>query len=905
MNILHRGDIMKEKNKGGFLYRLKESEMFWAPLITFLILLGVFAFKGIYPFGSGTVDQYGMTDMHLPMYAHTWDVLHGRTPLYYDWLTGAGSDFFMAPAFYIFSPLNLFFLFVGRDKLLESMSFFLMIKLILASASQAFYLKKEYGKNLFQNTAVALFYAFCGYTLQQYGNIFYLDTVILFPLLMYALKRMIKTRKGFVYLLFAALTVISNPYLGAMVLIFVVFYVFGYIIFIAEKDESRRITAQLGQYTLIALLLSMFVLCPAVFKWVRSARLEMFSDMTYSVIIKSLPGSFQGSKIFMLCGAEIGFSALIAALARVKLINKRETRMLSFNVYLIFIVLMPVAIESVQYLWNLGTDTGVPMRYAFILTFVLLDFYKYANAESLFVISTKKEQRKLVRFTTFLMGGVCIFMLVMLANHADITIFNDTGKTLYIPAFAAAIIFGCLLAGEENAKYGSIMLLVFAAVHSAVISADFISPKDYNTSITEEYKEIAALQNKTKLGLSDDVLSRVKIIEPSASYNYPLIANTASLSAGTNETSREYVKQMHAMGYTQYGEKVSDVGGTAFSDALLGVKYVLSKSELDPALYEKQLTANGFNVYKCKYTLPFGMVVPHRFVNTSFSKYGMDNQNLIYGALWSFIDPLISVYDNDELIKTKSGKEDEEFVYNMELAVKGEKTLYISAYWNEYNTYSVRVNGRDVLFTIEDAEVAYTYPSVYNSGIVSLGTFRDETVELVICTKDKDLTGLRIGAMDTLKLKALIRRYKESCADTVQVKKNKIHITTSVGNSGEVMLIPVEYSENWKAEINGEPADIFPVMNSAFMGVALTDAPSDITLTYVPVQFYAGLILSMIGLLFVFWSYVRIKENLDWADAKILRFVTFPLFILMAIALCVLMYVVPVIAYLLRLLEVI
>lgn len=126
-----------------------------------------------------------------------------------------------------------------------------------------------------------------------------------------------------------------------------------------------------------------------------------------------------------------------------------------------------------------------------------------------------------------------------------------------------------------------------------------------------------------------------------------------------------------------------------------------------------------------------------------------------------------------------------------------------------------------------------------------------------------------------------------------------------MGNSGEVMLIPVEYSENWKAEINGEPADIFPVMNSAFMGVALTDAPSDITLTYVPVQFYAGLILSMIGLLFVFWSYVRIKENLDWADAKILRFVTFPLFILMAIALCVLMYVVPVIAYLLRLLEVI
>ena len=902
---------MKEKAKGKRFFKPAsiKNEVFLAPLITFLILAVVFAFKHIYPFGSLTVDQYGMTENHLPMYAHTWDVLHGRASMYYDWLSGAGNEIYTGLGFYVLNPFNLLLLFVSRDKLLESMSFFLMLKLMLASCAMAFYLKKEYGKNYLQNTALALFYAFCGYTVQQYGNMFYLDTVILFPLVMYALKRMIKTRKGFAYLFAVTLTLITNPYLGAMVLVFIVFYMFGYLLFIEDdKNESRRIIAQLGQYTLIALLLSMVVLCPALFKWLRSVRMEMLSEFKYTDILKSSPSDLGGSKLFMLCGAEIGFAALITACARVNTLNKREMRKLSFNVYLVFITILPIAVESVQYLWNFGTDTGIPMRYAFILTFVLLDFYKYISEDGLFTAVVKKNQQNLVRITAAVMGVVFVVMFVLLANHAEINVFNISGKTLYFPAFSASIVFFCLLAGEGNMKYRGIALLLFAAVHSVVITADFIAPKGYNTAYTYGYKEISDLQTKTRLGLDDDVLSRVKIVKPTAFANYPLVGNIPSLSTKTNEASKEYVSQMYSMGYTCYGEKVTDIGGTAFSDALLGVKRVLSKDKLDEALYEFEYSAGGYNVYKCKYTLPACMIVPHRFVNTSFSKYGMENQNLIYGSLWSFIDPLFSVYDNEELKNgedTTVSYEGDTFVYDIKLDIKGQKTIYINAYENDYKSYEVSVNGADILFSYEDAEVAYNYPSVYNSGIVSLGTFKDETVDVKIKTNDDELSGIKIGTMDTLKLKALARRYKESCADTVSVDKNKIHITTSIGDVGEIMLVPVEYSENWKAEINGEPADIFPVMNSAFMAVSLIDDSKDITLTYVPVQLYAGIILSMIGFLFVFWSYVRIKENLDWADAKLLRCVTFPLFMLTAFALTAIMYVIPIGAYILKLLNII
>ena len=882
----------------------KINEVLLAPLITLIVLFVVFAVKRIYPFGSLTIDQYGMSEAQLPMYAHTWDVLHGKASLYYDLLTGAGSDLYMSLGFYLASPLNLFFLFVGRDRLLESMSLFLALKLMLAAASQAYYMKKTYGTSFVQNTAAALFYSFCGYMVQHYSNIFYLDTVIMFPLVMHSLHLLIKERKGFLYLFLTWLMLITNPYLGAMVLVFIVFYVFGYIWFFEEKDERKRITAQLGQYTLIALLVSMVVICPAVFKWLRSARMELLARVSYTDLLRSSSIDTQGSKLFMLCGSEIGFAAFLAACSKIKMMNKRETRSLSFHIYLIVLLLLPIAIDSIGYLWNMGTDTGIPLRCAFMLTFVLLDFFGYSSADGQFSIEVKNNQERLVVFTSVIMAVLSLFMFLLLYQHAETGVFNRTGKLLFLPLFASSVLFCCLIAGIKNKKGANIALLIFAVLHSTALCIDFIVPLGTDNIVTSEYFDSLAM--KKAFELPQDNLSRVKVTYPDIYANYPLVMGTAGISTKTNEASKEYVNQMAAMGYTTYCERVSDTGGTVFSDALMNVKYVISQNELEPAFYEKAGESGSYKLYKCKFTLPFGMILPQKFLNTSFAKKGLDNQNLIYGAMWNFVDPLFKVYNNDDILKnenTKVTNNADKTLFSFDLDVKGRQTLYMNALEGmEYFSYEVTVNDRSKVITYSDIDSAYTYPSVYNNGIVELGTFTDETVRVNILTNDIELSGLRLAAMDHLKLKALERRYRESCADTAEASKNKIHLTAASGSG--LMLIPVEYSENWKGEINGQPTDVFPVMNGAFMGVHVDGENLDIKLTYIPVQLYAGIIVSLIGLLFVFWSYVRIKENLDWANAKILRFIAYPLFNLTAAVFFVIMYIIPTGAYILRLLRI-
>ena len=64
-----------------------------------------------------------------------------------------------------------------------------------------------------------------------------------------------------------------------------------------------------------------------------------------------------------------------------------------------------------------------------------------------------------------------------------------------------------------------------------------------------------------------------------------------------------------SLGYSSEYTRLHDSGGTAFTDAILGIKNVLSVKSESPELYDKISKKKGYNYYKCKYTLPYAMAV--------------------------------------------------------------------------------------------------------------------------------------------------------------------------------------------------------------------------------------------------------------------------------------------------------
>ena len=153
-------------------------DYFIAPVIVTIILLIVYAIKGVYPFGVNTVAYYDMPSNHVTGYTWLWDVLHGKEGLYLNWNEGLGVS--TAGGGDVFNPINLFFLFVPRDGILYAISFFLLIKMILSSFTMSYYIKRHFDNTTF-TVCAGIIYTFSGYVLQYYTNISFGLMIFTFP----------------------------------------------------------------------------------------------------------------------------------------------------------------------------------------------------------------------------------------------------------------------------------------------------------------------------------------------------------------------------------------------------------------------------------------------------------------------------------------------------------------------------------------------------------------------------------------------------------------------------------------------------------------------------------------------------------------------------------------------------
>ena len=61
-------------------------------LICAVLMLVVYALKGVWPFGTGHVTYDDMAQGTLPVYYHLYDWLHGEKAMAFDWYTGLGTN---------------------------------------------------------------------------------------------------------------------------------------------------------------------------------------------------------------------------------------------------------------------------------------------------------------------------------------------------------------------------------------------------------------------------------------------------------------------------------------------------------------------------------------------------------------------------------------------------------------------------------------------------------------------------------------------------------------------------------------------------------------------------------------------------------------------------------------------
>ena len=647
--------IMK---KNGFKYILP-------PAVTLVIYSIILAVKGIYPFGGNTIDYYDMAQQIAAFYYHVYDALHGMKGFFYDWYTALGVNMAMSTSGCSnLSPFNLFFLFIRRESLLQSLSVFNGFKLMCMSLSMYFYLDKTHEKApYFFKLAASAGYSFCGFVLVLYITNQWIDIAVMFPLIMYFYDRLIETGKIRGYVITLAITLIASYYLGFMILIFIFLYtglklIEGYIFSTGSKKyfDDLHLT-QLGIGTFLSLALSSFIIVPQLTQMLSSARFKNGNEAGgglpggYLEIISHVRGDYT-TRWWTLLG--LSFASAVIFTGIIKL--RKDHRAVFMSVTMILMMVLELFFESINRIWHFGSYVQYPIRNGFIIYFVFAYWMCYFAGQIYGGEIRENDESGQDGTDNSIKGQYLSFVFTVIGFLAFIAFYrNNPGMPLrrvfHITSAIMAVTFVYYLLVlnwgsfkhpirfvrrknleedgyiEDTRRNGVRYGWAAGVIVCEVLCFGFLlfGKPEFITGYGEEPEQDGEYiyicdQLREAFDLEPGFLYRMKNPDETLNANYGLVLMQPELSNWTHMIAPGEQAGAAQWGYSIQFTRLLDSGGTAFSDALLGVRNVISCVPMDERLYETvdkasiivdHLTGEKvvYTLYKPKYTLPFGIMI--------------------------------------------------------------------------------------------------------------------------------------------------------------------------------------------------------------------------------------------------------------------------------------------------------
>lgn len=398
--------------------------------------------------------------------------------------------------------------------------------------------------------------------------------------------------------------------------------------------------------------------------------------------------------------------------------------------------------------------------------------------------------------------------------------------------------------------------------------------------------------------------------------NMPMAFGFNGIAHSTSTLNSSVIKFMNSLGYTSQSHYTYYVGGTPLSDALLGIKYVITENDtLDPKIYT--VAESGTKYYK--------------YIKSDDTIYAMQNTKALpiaYG-----VSPSILTADLGDISGTITGLE---FQNNMVLEMlsgtgfrsnvfKGisatidyencnmgisytHPTKYIDKDGNQqvhdtpYYTFDKATDGAKVTFTLtapQDGDIYVHFPadnfqktcdlyvngkfiSEYfkdTSGILNIGSFKKGTKIVAELRLKKDATYFSresdyyFYCVDYNAMTEAINAL-DSCGMYVEKHGNshlKGEITVTDGQTLVFTTIP--YDAGWNVYVDGKKVETHRTL-SALLSFEVEEGFHTLEFRYMPKCYVIGFIASGVGIVlfafFIIITKVKKVRSKVFAKAKFL-----------------------------------
>ena len=835
-------------------------------LITCAVIVFIYVFKGIWPFGANRIDYFDNMQQVAPLYAHLWDWMHGKASLWFDWYTGFGTNVSMSiSAFSMLSPFNLLLYLFPRTLILESISILTLVKMIFMAVAMYAYINKKYNSLSYNMKVVfSLMYTFCGYTV-LYGSCFtpWMDIVALFPLLMLAYENMMQTGKKLFYIIMVAIIFIINYYLGAMSLVYIFLISGAYVLLMSKKEKIKEHAWNLGIGTVAGLGLSCFVLVPVMMQLSGSQRggsgqgiVSQYIGWIKSAIISDgQMAAFQ--RWMMLYGMAFAAAVIIMGLKKFK----EEKNTIRYMISLLLISLLPIVVEGINLIWHFGSYNGYTLRNGYIVAFTLITVAAYF-AQRMFEEVTADKKQLVKQLVIFVVAAAVYAVIYSIIPSNDIIL---AAFILFIAIFIAAFIFYNKKLKKDGIGFDFNTIIAIVAIEVFIGAYSLIGPPKFYEYMPYQYGDYFQLANEVKdsLDIEESVTDRIVNPDISLNANYPLILRRSAMSSFTAALQSDTQSYSKKFGYSKYFLWLLDSGGTVFTNSLFHVTQAVNVNELDSQMYTAVRSDGDYTLYDANYKLPFAMSVNKNITRQDFSGNWEDLHNIFYKALTN---------DTQDIVNGMSyTKKESSVIREYNVRADGKQAVYINIVdVNNRNTDAnvswlissmhIYVNGEAVLVpTLGDVKNT-AYFTDYNNNLVYLGTFENENFTIRVEYDDPwylKVNEVSFAGLDMDKMQSLVDKHADDYCETSYTSDS---LTVKLNGSGvnNMALIPVVYSDNWNVKVNGKKVKAKSVCG-LFTGVDVHAGENVIEMTFEPKGKKAGMLISLATLIMMIASALILK----------------------------------------------
>lgn len=838
-----------------------------------LIMLGVWIAMKIGPGGRSLIIVDGL-HQYMPFYSDYYEKLKTGGSLFYSFQEGMGINFMSLWSYYLVSPMNLLILLFPKAQLNTAVSLIVSLKIILCGWTFA-YAALHRSRVKYQHPGViplAVAYAMSNFVVGYYWNVMWMDSILIFPLIILGFDYLVEKRDARLYILTLFYALLCNYYIGFMICIFLVIWAILYS-YKSLRDAGR--TA--GLFTVSSLLaggLAAVVLMPAYKGIMQTASAKRtlpgwdqygsYWDILQAHLVgnETINNQVDDGGVNLYCGIFTIFLLFVYLFSR-------QFRLWDKIKYIGILVLMLVSFntEILNYIWHgFHNQYGIPNRFAFLYIFVLLwmayevllRYRRIALVEQIFA---------------------CIAVILL-----SIFCYTQAGvrleKVCYILTIALAVLYLVLsLAYHYQKKRGKLWRLILAGAMAAEMTAGACYAWSTNGFVEVEryFGDTEAIAQIVEDAYAEDPgfyrmeIGNTKMLDEPTWHNLRCLTLFGSTAHG------EMVTAMGRLGFYTGANEYLYCGATPLTNAITSMKYAMYREgDFNNNTFTYRNTVDGVSVYENPQWLPIGFCVNEELadmepvstyfkVQNDFARNATGVQEPIFTTVTPALSALgsgctASVDSANKVSYTRSGTE--KHTVQISFPVEGNMDLYLDISGGNVRQIKVFLDGQQIA---DDR---------YQSQAFHIGYLTAGQEVMLECTFNDNGTNSGTITLHAAQFSYEIwnQVYERLSQNPLEVREWRDgYLKGSVeADPGQILFLSIPKDEGWSVFLDGQRVEPEEVLH-AFIAIPMTAGRHDIELKYVSAGFQEGLLLtgiSLAGFLLLWIMTVRHKKRKKEEEKK-------------------------------------